>query len=97
MNTIADLRALLDRYESGDHNAHEDMLSWFPWLLGRLERYEAALNEIATDPHCTPGMHSPSRAGDDQYRTGIADGHRCAANKARTALTAASRAGGGEG
>lgn len=50
------------------------------------ERDEArgALDWIARHPHCD--YDHPSNGG-GQYGTGIADGHRCAANIARRALT----------
>ena len=48
----------------------------------------AALREIAHDPHCAyPGPHEPSASlADSQYKIGVADGHRCAAQKARDVL-----------
>jgi len=41
-----------------------------------------ALGEIANDPHCDYSVV----AGGGSYGTGVADGHRCAAKKARTAI-----------
>lgn len=56
-----------------------------------LVRLWNALDEIAHSPHCAypdplgPALSDLSR----QYAIGVADGHRCAAAKARAALSAA--------
>lgn len=49
----------------------------------QIERLRKALTAISDDPHC-----SYENSGDGQYGIGVADGHRCAANKAREALAA---------
>jgi hypothetical protein len=57
-----------------------------PELIEENRRLREALERIANDPHCdydyshTPGANL-------SYATGVTDGHRCAANKARAALT----------
>lgn len=53
-------------------------------------RLAKVLHEIAYDPHCAyPEPHEPSTSlADSQYKIGVADGHRCAAQKARDALAA---------
>lgn len=43
----------------------------------------AALEKIATSPHCEYGPGG-------RYEMGVSDGHRCAANEARSALAAVS-------
>src|SRR5512138_2025044 len=50
--------------------------------------YVVALRTIARDPHCAyPEPSEPSASlADSQYKIGVADGHRCAAEKARVAL-----------
>ena len=50
-------------------------------MLRKLERCEKALREIVEDPHCNYDNVEPGG-----YGIGVADGHRCAANKARAAL-----------
>lgn len=50
-------------------------------------RLRRALEEIAEHPHCV----YPERYG--EYDTGVADGHRCAANHARRALARGETAG----
>lgn len=65
------------------------------WLAGELQRmavkvkaYDAmreALREIAEHPHCD--YDHPANDSND-YGTGCADGHRCAATMARNALEA---------
>jgi len=49
------------------------------------EALAGALEEIASDPHCSYD-HPSNGAG--QYGTGVTDGHRCAAKKADAALAA---------
>ena len=49
-------------------------------LQDRVKELENALEEIASSPHCSY-ENNPG-----EYGTGVADGHRCAANMARQAL-----------
>ena len=49
-------------------------------LRKRIKELEAALRGIANSPHCSY-ENNPG-----EYGTGVADGHRCAANMARKAL-----------
>lgn len=68
-------------------------LNWYPAQafaeirrrLERLEKCEAALKRIATE-HIS--YDDPAVAGQGQYSIGVTDGHRCAANVARSALEA---------
>lgn len=51
-------------------------------LRARVAELEGMLSHIANHPHCTyPDNLNP-------YKTGVADGHRCAANEAKRALSA---------
>ncbi len=55
-------------------------------LEAELAKLKAALEAIATDPHCayTDGPYISDH--DSGYHMGVADGHRCAAAKASAAL-----------
>jgi len=53
-------------------------------LMLRLHRATDALGQIANDPHC---VYTNYYGTDPQYNTGVTDGHRCAATKARAALS----------
>jgi hypothetical protein len=55
-------------------------------LSEEVKRLEAALDTIANDPHCSYVTDVPMTEAEGQYRIGVADGHRCAAEKARKAL-----------
>jgi hypothetical protein len=55
-------------------------------LRPEVERLRGALREIGNDPHCVYPEHIAGSELDRQYRYGAADGHRCAAEKARAAL-----------
>jgi hypothetical protein len=59
-----------------------------------VEKLREALEEIANHPHCEYPHNAPY-VGDYQsgVRVGIADGHRCAAKIARSALAATERSG----
>lgn len=50
-------------------------------VIGAAPALYAALNEIANDPH---NAYESNEGG--SYGIGVADGHRCAAQKARAAL-----------
>jgi hypothetical protein len=67
-----------------------EMRNALPTLLAaarEVERLRSALYEIANDPHCTSDPHRPYTSDYDMaYSSGVADGHRCAAGKARAAL-----------
>ncbi len=54
-------------------------------LRARLKEAREALKSIAESPHCDYG-HTACAADGAQYRIGVADGHRCAANDARAFL-----------
>ena len=51
--------------------------------MAEIRRLRTALEAIANDPHCAYD-HPANQEG--QYAIGVADGHRCAATKARAAL-----------
>lgn len=67
-------------------------------LLAERASLVADLERLAADPHQSYD-HPEVRGRDTSYATGIADGHRCAANTARAALAAflARQAEGGAG
>lgn len=52
-------------------------------LEGRLKAARDALEQIANDPHT---RYERFVGRDIEYSTGVADGHRCAANRATKAL-----------
>lgn len=60
-------------------------------LEARLAKLEAALKNIAEHPHCdyASGFVTSQTPSSESYGIGVADGHRCAANRARAALAAA--------
>lgn len=48
--------------------------------------YKAALNAITKDAHQQYHHHEVRNVGDRSYQLGVADGHRCAASKAKDAF-----------
>lgn len=67
------------------------MSSLYHHLTVQIGILKEALQDIAYDPHCAyPEPQEPSASlADSQYKIGVADGHRCAAEKARYALAKA--------
>ena len=61
-----------------------DGVEWVPRT--EADDLRAALERIANHKHCRYDVHDP--ADSQEYNTGIADRHRCAAQIARTALEA---------
>lgn len=56
-----------------------------------IARLEAALQSIANSPHCAYTDGPCVSDHDSGYKMGVADGHRCAANRARAALSSPDR------
>ncbi len=54
-------------------------------LITEIEALRAGLEGIANDPHCSYGSRIDPNVS---YATGVVDGHRCAAQKARACLAA---------
>lgn len=52
-------------------------------LCAEVERLQKGLKGIVNDPHCS---YENVVSSDRAYSTGVVDGHRCAANKARRTL-----------
>lgn len=63
----------------------------------RVKALKDKLHEIATDPHCAYPEGPAVSHAERQYQIGVADGHRCAASKARAALAKLDPDGTGEG
>jgi hypothetical protein len=54
---------------------------------GEIARLRGVLDEIAKHPYCSYENEQPASSDmDRQYQLGVADGHRCAANVAASAL-----------
>jgi hypothetical protein len=64
-------------YKDAFHRERESYLR----LFKRADQFRKVLNLIAYSSHCIYPSESPS-----QYETGVADGHRCAAQIAKDAL-----------